>query len=149
MNNNDEYDDIIKLDRPESGRPRMSLYDRAAQFSAFAALTGYDDAVKETARVTDDMIELDDDSRDRLDRIMGRIMGIPYEERPELSVTFFVPDDKKDGGAYKTVTGIIKKIDSNKKAIVMDNGELILIKDVADICEASVAASPLVAMGLE
>ena len=95
-----KYDDIIRLSRPVSEKhPRMSMTDRAAQFSPFAALTGYDAAVQETARRTDARIELDEDAKEEIDRRLRQLQ--PGEP---VTVTYFRPDDRKVGGAYLTVT---------------------------------------------
>ena len=95
-----KYDDIIRLSRPVSEKhPRMSMTDRAAQFSPFAALTGYDAAVQETARRTDARIELDEDAKEEIDRRLRQLQ--PGEP---VTVTYFRPDDRKAGGAYLTVT---------------------------------------------
>jgi len=95
-----KYDDIIRLSRPVSEKhPRMSMTDRAAQFSPFAALTGYDAAVQETARRTDARIELDEDAKEEIDRRIRELQ--PGEP---VTVTYFRPDDRKAGGAYLTVT---------------------------------------------
>ena len=95
-----KYDDIIRLSRPVSEKhPRMSMTDRAAQFSPFAALTGYDAAVQETARRTDARIELDEDAKEEIDRRLRELQ--PGEP---VTVTYFRPDDRKVGGAYLTVT---------------------------------------------
>ena len=95
-----KYDDIIRLSRPVSEKhPRMSMTDRAAQFSPFAALTGYDAAVQETARRTDARIELDEDAKEEIDRRLRELQ--PGEP---VTVTYFRPDDRKAGGAYLTVT---------------------------------------------
>lgn len=88
----------------------MSNYDRAAQFSPFAALTGYDDAVKETARLTDSKIELDEYELQELNEKLNKIQD-NLREDAEVSITYFVTDKKKSGGSYKTISGIVKRID--------------------------------------
>lgn len=136
MNDNHKYDDIINLPHHISHRrPRMSAIDRAAQFSPFAALTGYDAAVKETARLTEERIELDEYAKSELDErlqlIQENITG-----NPAVSVTYFVPDDKKTGGAYCVCSGCVRKIDIYKHFIVMCDGTQIPIGEIIGIdCE--------------
>ena len=127
------YDDIINLPHHVSKKhPPMSLYARSAQFAPFAALTGYEDAVKETARETTERIDIDDEIKSILD---GKIQILieQLKKRPEVSITYFLHDLRKDGGAYITVDGIIKKIDTyNQKIILADNTE-IPINEIIDI----------------
>ena len=128
-----EYDDIINLPHHVSKtRPHMKAIDRAAQFSPFAALTGYDAAVKETARLTDERIELSEDMKnalsDRLQIIEDRI-----KEHPEIAITYFQPDARKKGGAYLTVTGFVKKIDEFERVVVMTDGTAIPIDEIISI----------------
>lgn len=135
MQNNDEhrYDDMIDLSHHVSTkRPHMSLYDRAAQFSAFKALTGYEDCVTEAARLTGERIELDDAS---LSFLNGKIQILQDEikSRPNITVTYFVPDKKKDGGKYVTFSGSIKRIDEVERTIIFSDGRTILIDDVIGI----------------
>lgn len=104
------YDDILNLPRPVSrNRARMSPLDRAAQFSPFAALTGYEAAVEETARLTDSRIELDVDARVELDEKLGAIRE-NLASRPMVTVTYFVPDHQKAGGVYATTSGVAEKL---------------------------------------
>ena len=104
------YDDIINLPRHVSeARPRMPVYDRAAQFSPFAALTGYEAAVAETGRLTDRKAELDEGEKESINERLNLIQE-NLDKRPEISVTYFVPDKKKAGGEYVTVPGIAKKL---------------------------------------
>lgn len=120
--NSDQYNDIIDLPHHVSAtRPRMAMIDRAAQFSPFAALTGYESAIKETGRRTNQRIELSEEERTILDR-KQRILMRNLSLYPEVSVTYFVPDDKKDGGAYVTVTGSVKKIDEFHRLLVLTDG---------------------------
>ena len=128
-----KYDDIIGLPRPISKtRTPMALTDMAAQFSPFAALTGHDAAVKETARLTEKRMELDESEKnylsDRLQFIAKRI-----NEQHEISITYFQPDIKKKGGAYLTANGVIKKIDDFERLIVMDDGLQIPIDEVFNV----------------
>lgn len=130
---NHKYDDMLHLPHPISPtRPRMPMIDRAAQFSPFAALTGYDAAVKETARLTERKIELDEYEKQALDAKLAAIreqMG----EHPEVMITYFQPDERKEGGSYQTVTGRIKKIDEYERQIVLVDGEKIKLADVMDV----------------
>ena len=128
-----KYDDIINLPHHTSSkRPRMSMIDRAAQFSPFAALTGYDAAVKETARLTDRRIELDEYSKAALDERLQLIQE-HLKEHPEVTITYFQPDKRKDGGAYLSVIGGIKKIDAYEKCVVMMDKRKIPIDEIFGI----------------
>lgn len=127
------YDDIINLPHHVStSHPHMSTLDRAAQFSPFSALTGYGAAVKETARLTDERIELDDNMKAKLDKKL-RIVQDRIDDRQEISITYFQPDDKKDGGAYITTTGCVKKIDEYERVVVMVDGAKIPIEEIIEI----------------
>lgn len=129
----DQYNDIIDLPHHQSAtRPHMTLHDRAAQFSPFAALTGYDDAVKETARLTDNKEELDEYRKEELNERLSMIYDT-LDEQPEVSVTYFLPDKKKSGGAYVTVTGSVKKIDEYEHLVIMRDGTKIPIDDIYEI----------------
>ncbi|MDO4339880.1 MAG: hypothetical protein Q4C91_17590 [Eubacteriales bacterium] len=117
-NNPHRYDDMLDLPHHQSStRPHMSMANRAAQFSPFAALTGFDDKVMETARLTDEKIELSDTEKERLDKKL-RFLSNHLDEHPTVSVTYFVPDAKKAGGAYTTNTGIVKRIDTVEQKII-------------------------------
>ena len=123
------YDDIIDLPHPTSERhPRMPMANRAAQFSPFAALSGYDDAVRETARLTDRKAELTEEEQSILDAKLQQLA--PGEN---AAITFFQPDAKKQGGAYLTVTGAIKKFDRYAHEIMMTDGCRISIDDILEI----------------
>ena len=127
------YDDIINLPHHVSKKhPQMSLYARSAQFAPFAALPGYEDAVKETAREVSQKIELDEDLKLILDSKLHMLMELA-DKNPELTVTYFVKDLKKEGGKYVTVTGVLKKLDSIKKLIYLKNGNEISIDEIIDI----------------
>lgn len=127
-----EYDDIIDLPHHQSAtRSHMSLHDRAAQFSPFAALTGYEAAVSETARLTEGKIELNEDARAALDEKLQFLQESAEEQ--QVSVTYFQPDIKKQGGAYLTVSGIIKKINSYERVIMLEDGTSISVDDILDI----------------
>ena len=103
-----KYDNIINLPHHVSKKyPQMSMLDRAAQFSPFAALTGYGDAIDEAARVTEAQIELDDSERQEIDRVLREA----YETGSPVEITHFVPDERKAGGAYVVTAGVIKAID--------------------------------------
>ena len=127
------YDDIIDLPHHVSStRPRMPMIDRAAQFQPFRALTGYEDAVRETARLTDRRIELTEEEKARLDAALQRLMD-SISSRPQVSVTWFQPDKRKAGGAYVTTTGRLKKIDDLEGVLILLSGERIVIEDILDI----------------
>lgn len=127
------YDDIINLPHHVSAtRPQMPMIDRAAQFSPFAALTGYDAAIKETGRLTDEKIEIDEDTKASLDMKQVYLMEI-IDEQPEISVTYFLPDTKKSGGAYVTVTGNLKRFDEYERLLILTNGKKIPMDDIANI----------------
>ena len=130
------YDDIIDLPHHVSAtRPQMSIANRAAQFSPFAALTGYNAAINETARLTDEWIELDENAIAALDMKL-RMLTDMIAEHPEISVTYFQPDNKKEGGAYVTAIGALRKIDDYENVIILMSGEKITIGDILDIeCE--------------
>lgn len=130
MNNTNRYDDIINLPHPEPTiRPRMAMENRAAQFSPFAALTGYDDATREEARLVDMKQELSEDMKDMIDAKLA-IIEQHIKEQPEISVTYFQPDEKKTGGRYTTVSGNVKKLDGVEHVIIMADGTKIPIGDV-------------------
>lgn len=127
------YDDIIHLPHHVSKtRPQMSMEDRAAQFSPFAALTGYDAAILETGRLTEDKLELGEETRAILDR-KQRYLAEIIDTKPEITVTYFVPDEKKSGGAYSTVTGFLKRIDEYERQLVLTDGRKILLDAIFDI----------------
>lgn len=125
-----KYDDMIGMPHHVSTRhPQMSLADRAAQFSPFAALTGHEAAILETARQTDAFIELDDDRKAQLDEQLCLLKESQFQ-RPEIKVTYFQPDAKKSGGAYMTVCGRVKKIDEYGHRIVFADGTVILAERI-------------------
>ncbi len=136
------YDDIIELPHHVSAtRHHMAISDRAAQFSPFAALTGHEAAIKETARMTDRRIELDENSKEILNMKIAQIIE-SLKEQPVVDITYFVPDDKKDGGSYITVNGIIKKIDSYENLLVLMDRTMIPLDDVINI-DGEIFASAL------
>lgn len=125
-----EYEDIIALPHHVSGsHPQMSLADRAAQFSPFAALTGYEDAIDESARLTEEQIELDENAREELDEKLRQIRECG-EAHPEITVTYFQKDARKDGGAYVTLTDRVKKIDEYARMISFMDGTVVRIENI-------------------
>ena len=127
------YEDILNLPHHVSKtRPQMSMLDRAAQFSPFAALTGYYDAIKETGRLTDEKIEMDEDRKAALDMKQAYLIEM-IDEQPEISITYFLPDAKKSGGAYVTVTGNLKRFDEYERLLILTDGKKIPMDDIADI----------------
>jgi len=131
--NNDRYKDIINLPHyTSSKRPRMSREKRAAQFSPFAALTGYDAEIKEATRLTEEKLELDED---RVNDINSKLQYIKdhIDENPEISVEYFIPDEKKSGGAYVTVSGLVRIIDEYERFVVFSDGRRIAIDDMYEI----------------
>ena len=128
-----KYDDIINLPHPQSKKhPRMSLHDRAAQFSPFAALTGHSAAIDETARLTDRKLELNEEKKAELDRIWQYLME-KVQNHPMLKVTYFIPDEKKAGGIYNTVRGRLKKMDSYKGILTLADGSMIGYSDIYEM----------------
>ena len=128
------YDDIINLPHHISKkRPQMSLYDRAAQFSPFAALTGHDDAIKETARLTEKQVILDENIREILDKKIQIINSRLKESAVEIKVTYFIRDIYKDGGMYATSVEKIKKVDYIKMVILTENQKIIPVNTITDI----------------
>ncbi len=127
------YDSIINLPHHVSQtRPKMSLLDRAAQFAPFSALNGYEDAVKETARLTDGEAVLDDGEIAWLnERLIILSENTPADSAVEI--TYFIPDEKKDGGKYLTVTGCVKKIIEFEGVVVMKSGERIPVGRIVSI----------------
>lgn len=124
------YDDIINVEYKHSfEHPPMPRANRAAQFAAFAALKGHDDAVRESSRVTECKTELDEDMRDMLDRNFA-VLQSRINEQPEVTVTYFVPDTLKSGGKYVTVDKRLKKIDNIYRKIIMTDGTEIPADDV-------------------
>lgn len=125
-----EYDDIIDLPRPKSKHEPMPMSDRAAQFSPFAALTGYGDAIDETARLTDARIELSEEERAELDYKQQYLATL---DAPTVTVTYFVPDERKTGGAYVTHTGTLKRIDELERMMVFADGARVSLDEVIAI----------------
>lgn len=128
-----KYDDILYLPHHVSTKhPQMSLTDRAAQFSPFAALTGHKEALFETGRLTDARVELDENMKAILDEKL-RLLLAQADEQPEAVITYFIPDDKKSGGAYVTVQGRIKKFDEYSQTLKMMDGTEIRICEILEI----------------
>lgn len=128
-----DYSDII--DHPHyvsKTRPQMSELERAAQFSPFAALTGYDAAISETGRLTDEKIELGEETKAVLDMKQQYLLDM-ISDQPEITVTYFIPDTKKSGGAYVSVTGNLKRIDEYERLMLLTTGEKIPLDDIMDI----------------
>ena len=127
------YDDIIHLPHHVSqNHPQMSLRDRAAQFAPFAALTGYEAAVGETARLIAEKHELDTQEAEELDRRLTELAA-RLKDRPEVTVEYFVPDDRKSGGAYVTVTGVVRHVSVPEKTLVMEDGAEIPLDDIVSM----------------
>lgn len=124
------YDDIIGLPRPQSTRPKMSRYDRSAQFAPFAALTGYEGILAETARLTDRKIEFDEDVRAAVDMRLRRLCD-RIKERPAATVLCFRADERKEGGRYVTVSGRVKRVNVNDGILQMESGERVAFSDIA------------------
>ena len=126
------YDDIIHLPHPEPKRhQRMPMEKRAAQFSPFAALTGHEDAINETARLTETKVELDENTKAILDAILQAIQDSREKgEEQEATFTWFQPDKKKDGGSYTVSTGTVKKIDAVFRKVILMDGQEIPIDDI-------------------
>lgn len=136
----DLYEDIINLPHHVSKtRPQMSMIDRAAQFSPFAALTGYDAAIKETGRLTDEKIEMDEEALNILN-MKFQLLVDRLADEPEITFTYFKPDERKAGGAYIDVTGKVKKVDDFERLIVMQNGTKMPMDDILSI-EGEIFAS--------
>lgn len=128
-----DYEDILHLPHHVSAEhPQMSIADRAAQFSPFAALTGYDAAVQETARLTEEQLELDENQKAVLNRKL-LFLQERLEEHPVVEITYFQPDEWKAGGHYVTVSGNIKKIDLCRSLVIMADGIGIPMAEVFEI----------------
>lgn len=135
MRDKDEhrYDDIIELPHHVSRKhPQMPLMDRAAQFAPFAALTGHEAAIKETARLTEEEIELDENSKELLDLRLQELRE-HLSEQPMVTVTYFCPDEKKAGGSYETVTGKVKKVDGYAGELVFTDGRRIALGTMIEL----------------
>ena len=135
MNVNGKYDDIIKLSHHISKKhPQMSMEERAAQFAPFAALVGYEDAVEETARITTKRIELNEEEKNILDMKLQILNEqIRIQIYPNVTIMYFVPDLKKDGGKYIKISGTVKKIEEYKQLIILDDKTEIPINEIISI----------------
>ncbi len=128
-----KYDEIMGLPHHVSRtRPQMPMSDRAAQFAPFAALTGYDSAIKETGRLTDEKIELDEEALTTLDMKYQFLMDA-LDDEPEVTITYFQPDERKAGGKYVSATGTVKKVDDFERRITMRDGAKIPMDKVLSI----------------
>lgn len=133
MHMKSKYDEI--MGRPHhvsKTRPQMPMSDRAAQFAPFAALTGYDAAIKETGRLTDDKIELDEEALTALDMKYQLLMDA-LDDAPEVTITYFQPDARKAGGQYVSATGTVKKVDTFGRRILLQDGTRIPLDSVFDL----------------
>lgn len=127
------YDDIINLPHHVSpSRPRMTMAERAAQFSPFAALTGYDEVIRETGRLTEEKITLGEDSLQELDREF-RLLAAHLPEEPEAVMTCFQRDARKAGGAYIQVRGRVRKVDEQERMLVLQDGTRICMEDILSL----------------
>ncbi len=128
-----DYDDIIGLPHHVSQRhPQMPMADRAAQFSPFAALTGYEDAVRETVRLTERRIELDEYERERLDEQLRQLIA-RSGEAAQVCITYFCPDEHKEGGQYVTASGQIRQVDAYHGYILMSDHSKIAISEIVNL----------------
>ena len=133
MHTNSKYDSIMNLPHHVSKtRPQMPMSDRAAQFAPFAALTGYDSAIKETGRLTDERIELDEEALTALDRKYQLLMEA-LDDAPEVTIIYFQPDERKAGGQYVSATGTVKKVDTFGRRIHLQDGTRIPLDSVYDL----------------
>ena len=127
------YEDIIHLPHPVSARhPAISNADRAAQFAPFAALTGYDGELAETARLTTPRIELTESQLQLLNQVY-RYLQENISLQPKVVVTYFQPDSRKDGGAYITCAAPVKKIDTYTQSLILTTGETIPMAEILTI----------------
>ena len=128
-----KYDDIINLSRPQyEDLPPMPVHDRAAQFSPFAAFVGYDAVIDETIRLTDNRRELTEDEERELNASLRLLMD-SITRHPKVTVTYFVPDERKSGGSYREKTGIVRGVNENANTLVFADGTVILITDLYSI----------------
>ena len=124
------YEDIVNLPPNISKRhPQPSMMDRAARFAPFAAITGYEEMVLEEARITEERIDLDEGTSSILNEKLNMIQEF-IDEEPEVTITYFEPDKKKSGGAYVSVTGIVKRIDEYEHFVIMMDGKKISIEEI-------------------
>lgn len=126
------YDDIINIDRPRSLRPSMPLQDRAAQFAPFAALSGHSEAVKEAGRIVEKRQSLSPEEQDELNRQIAYLRELLFT-RPQVEITYFVADERKDGGTYAAANGQLRTIDDYNGYFVFQDGSFIPIKDTISL----------------
>ena len=125
------YDDILCLPHPTSKKhPRMSMAERAAQFAPFAALNGYGAAIQEAQRLTDQRLELDEETQALLD-LRQRLLLERIAEHPQVTVTYFVPDARKSGGSYRCVAAGVKRLDEYSRLLILTTGQQIPLDDIA------------------
>lgn len=128
-----KYDDIINMPHYVSTKhPRLSMEQRAAQFAPFAALSGFEAAIDETSRITEDRIELNEEEKLKIDNILQKLKN-EISERPKVTITYFVPDIRKSGGEYLTKIGNLKRIDEFRQVIIFEDKTEIPIKEVVEI----------------
>lgn len=130
-----KYGDILYLPHPTSKKhAQMSQLARAAQFAPFAALTGHEDAIKETARLTDYQIDLSEDQKEKINEQLNKLSK-HIDRLPQVTIVYFVPDTPKDGGTYIEYTGCVKKMDLYHRMLVMKDGITINLDNIVDITE--------------
>ena len=128
-----KYDDILHLPHPVSAKhPRMSMQERAAQFSPFAALTGHGEVIRETGRLTEDWLELDEAAKAELDRRL-RLLAAGLDQRPTVTATWFQPDERKAGGAYVSATGTARKLDPLAGVLLLEDGTQIPVQRLVSL----------------
>ena len=124
------YEDIVNLPPHISKKhPQPTMIDRAARFAPFAAITGYEEMVLEEARITEERIDLDEGTSSILNEKLNMIQEF-IDEEPEVTITYFEPDKKKTGGAYVSITGVVKRIDEYERLVIMTDGKKIRIEDI-------------------
>lgn len=125
------YDDLLNLPHHTSAvQPAMPMQNRAAQFAPFAALVGYDALIRETARLTDQKVELDESVKAELNEKLRLLLEL-LPQQPEVTITYFQPDGRKAGGAYRTANGIVRKFLLNENLLVMMDGSKIPVDAIA------------------
>ena len=130
--NNNNYEDIINLPHYEPKHKRMSIDVRSAQFSPFAALTGFNDEIKETERLVDKKVLLSEDEKIKInDKLLEILKNI--KNKPKVKIIYFIPDNKKCGGRYTEVISNVKKIDMTEKYIILENKIKIYFKNIFNI----------------
>ena len=128
-----DYDDIINLPHHVSKtHPHMSLSDRAAQFSPFAALTGYEEAIKEAGRIVDEKIELSEEEKEEINRQLN-YLNEHKKDNIQITITYFLKDMKKNGGSYRQITSNLKRLDEIEKTILLADNTILRIDDIRKI----------------